>query len=147
MLRLLHPAWLSISCLVRKECWSSAQPVYKAMTTRQSRCEAHWSCCPLLTRSYRTWRRHVFSNSPLRCGLHCQITCRLFTDRGHNVLRINGLYRHGFLLTPVLVEEALALLSAEEQIHIPGRWPCLRERSPHIRHIGSHEEMSVCSLS
>jgi glycine oxidase len=34
----------------------------------------------------------------------------LHFDRRQNVLRINGLYRHGFLLTPVVVEEALSLL-------------------------------------
>ena len=31
-------------------------------------------------------------------------------DRKRNLLNINGLYRHGFLLTPALVEDALALL-------------------------------------
>jgi glycine oxidase len=38
-------------------------------------------------------------------------------------LYINGLYRHGFLLTPTIVEEALALLSLGGES--PGRWPCL----------------------
>jgi len=56
-------------------------------------------------------------------------------DRGRNVLRINGLYRHGFLLTPVVVEEVLSLLSVGERVHVPGRWPCLRERNDHIDHI------------
>jgi glycine oxidase len=31
-------------------------------------------------------------------------------DRKRSVLSINGLYRHGFLLTPAIVEEVLALL-------------------------------------
>ncbi len=31
-------------------------------------------------------------------------------DRKRNLLSINGLYRHGFLLTPALIEDALALL-------------------------------------
>jgi glycine oxidase len=42
-------------------------------------------------------------------------------DRKQNVLRINGLYRHGFLLTPTIVEEVLALLSGRSS----GHWPCL----------------------
>ena len=65
----------------------------------------------------------------------------LHFDRRENILRINGLYRHGFLLTPVVVEEALSLLSVQGQIHLPGRWPCLRETSSGTR---AHEE-SVCS--
>src|SRR5258708_8605053 len=32
-------------------------------------------------------------------------------DHEQKVLRINGLYRHGFLLTPTIVEEVLGLLS------------------------------------
>lgn len=44
-------------------------------------------------------------------------------DRERKVLYINGLYRHGFLLTPTIVEEALALLSLVGES--AGRWPCL----------------------
>jgi glycine oxidase len=42
-------------------------------------------------------------------------------DREEKVLRINGLYRHGFLLTPTIVEEVLGLLSGRSS----GRWSCL----------------------
>jgi glycine oxidase len=35
-------------------------------------------------------------------------------DRQRNVLHLNGLYRHGFLLTPAITEEVLALLSLEK---------------------------------
>ena len=42
-------------------------------------------------------------------------------DREQKVLRINGLYRHGFLLTPTIVEEVLCLLSGRSS----GRWRCL----------------------
>jgi hypothetical protein len=42
------------------------------------------------------------------------------------VLRINGLYRHGFLLSPAVVEEALAFLLARDRPGFLGRWPCLR---------------------
>ena len=48
-------------------------------------------------------------------------------DRKRNALYINGLYRHGFLLTPTIVEEALALLFRQEPSTAVGRWPCLRE--------------------
>jgi len=42
-------------------------------------------------------------------------------DREQKVLRINGLYRHGFLLTPTIVEEVLSLMSGRSS----GRWRCL----------------------
>ncbi|MBA0083746.1 MAG: glycine oxidase ThiO, partial [Acidobacteria bacterium Pan2503] len=48
-------------------------------------------------------------------------------DSGRKVLFVNGLYRHGFLLTPTVVEEVLALLSFPELSTPVGRWPCLRE--------------------
>jgi glycine oxidase len=51
----------------------------------------------------------------------------LHFDRERNTLYINGLYRHGFLLTPTIVEEVLALLSFLEPSTPVGRWPCLRE--------------------
>ncbi len=52
----------------------------------------------------------------------------LHFDRERNTLYINGLYRHGFLLTPTIVEEVLALLSFLEPSTPVGRWPCLREK-------------------
>jgi glycine oxidase len=45
---------------------------------------------------------------------------------GQHVLRINGLYRHGFLLSPAIVEEALPLLSGRWEESYTGRWSCLR---------------------
>ncbi len=48
-------------------------------------------------------------------------------DRTGRILRINGLYRHGFLLAPAVVEEALSLLSAPGANQPSGRWNCLRE--------------------
>ncbi len=51
----------------------------------------------------------------------------LHFDRERKALSINGLYRHGFLLTPAIVEEVLALLSFQEPSTPVGRWPCLRE--------------------
>jgi glycine oxidase len=46
-------------------------------------------------------------------------------DRERKTLHINGLYRHGFLLTPTIVEEVLGLLTIEGQPS--GCWPCLRQ--------------------
>jgi glycine oxidase len=45
----------------------------------------------------------------------------LHFDRERKILRINGLYRHGFLLTPTIVEEVLGLLSGKSS----ARWPYL----------------------
>ena len=39
-------------------------------------------------------------------------------DRKHSVLRVNGLYRHGFLLTPAIVEEVLAFISTATSMPI-----------------------------
>jgi glycine oxidase len=46
-------------------------------------------------------------------------------DRECKALYINGLYRHGFLLTPTIVQEVLALLSLQEPSGPVGRWHCL----------------------
>jgi glycine oxidase len=50
-------------------------------------------------------------------------------DARKNILRVNGLYRHGFLLSPTVVEEVLALLSAPKMTGFTGQWDCLREPS------------------
>jgi glycine oxidase len=42
-------------------------------------------------------------------------------DPEQRILHINGLYRHGFLLTPTIVEEVLNVLAGEPSRH----WPCL----------------------
>lgn len=44
-------------------------------------------------------------------------------DRERKTLYLNGLYRHGFLLTPTIVEEVLGILSIEG--HPSGLWPSL----------------------
>ena len=46
-------------------------------------------------------------------------------DRERKALYINGLYRHGFLLTPTIVEEVMGLLSIEGQPS--GCWPSLSQ--------------------
>jgi hypothetical protein len=68
-------------------------------------------------------------------------------DRTRRVLRINGLYRHGFLLAPTVVEEALSLLSAPGENRPPGRWNCLREERSSTPFDLSHEapeEVNTC---
>jgi glycine oxidase len=71
-------------------------------------------------------------------------------DRSRRILRINGLYRHGFLLSPAVVEEALALLSADERSGFTGRWSCLRPLPVTTRadtHPGVEEERRTCLSS
>jgi glycine oxidase len=54
----------------------------------------------------------------------------LHFDHERQVLYVNGLYRHGFLLTPTVVEEVMALLTVQESSAPVGRWPCLRQNLP-----------------
>jgi len=61
-----------------------------------------------------------------------------FYHLGRRVLRINGLYRHGFLLSPAIVEEALPLLSRQWEEPYTGRWSCLRMRTHEV------EEEQAC---
>ena len=71
-------------------------------------------------------------------------------DRNRRILRINGLYRHGFLLSPAVVEEVLALLSAKERSGFTGRWSCLRETPATARadkRRGVEEEKHTCLSS
>ena len=66
-------------------------------------------------------------------------------DRERKVLHINGLYRHGFLLTPTVVEEVLGLFSGRSS----GRWPCLDVNcSADVRRSLNHSrEMQTCLSS
>lgn len=63
-------------------------------------------------------------------------------DRHCQVLRINGLYRHGFLLTPTVVEQVLALLSLQEPTTDAVSWRCLKE-SPEVM-LTPVEEVCAC---
>jgi glycine oxidase len=63
-------------------------------------------------------------------------------DHEQRVLQLNGLYRHGFLLTPTIVEEVLGLLSGRSS----GCWPCLDVKCS-IASFGSlnnSSEMQTC---
>jgi glycine oxidase len=68
-------------------------------------------------------------------------------DRKRKILRINGLYRHGFLLTPAIVEEALALLSLQEPSTPLGRWPCLRDSGGVTILAAVQDEVAACLSS
>jgi glycine oxidase len=68
----------------------------------------------------------------------------LHFDHGRRVLYINGLYRHGFLLTPTIVEEVLALLSVQKPSAPVGRWPCLRETRTATTLAAADDEVAIC---
>jgi glycine oxidase len=70
----------------------------------------------------------------------------LHFDIERKVLRINGLYRHGFLLMPTVVEEVMALLSVQES-SIVGRWPCLRENRTATTFAAADDEVAICLSS
>ena len=61
----------------------------------------------------------------------------LHYDHTRKILRINGLYRHGFLLTPAVVEQALALLPGKRKAKSIPQWPCFQKTDSGIRGEGS----------
>jgi len=69
---------------------------------------------------------------------------RLHFDGNQKTFRINGLHRHGFLLTPTIVEEVLALLSRPQPSTGFREWPCLRENVPVTVFTGLRDEEHSC---
>jgi glycine oxidase len=65
-------------------------------------------------------------------------------DHERRVLYVNGLYRHGFLLTPTVVEEVLALLTVQESSAPVGRWPCLHLNFPAAAFAALQGEVPIC---
>jgi len=65
-------------------------------------------------------------------------------DRQRSVLRINGLYRHGFLLTPAIVENVLGLLSLQELSAEADRWPCLGDNRSELIFASVEPEVHAC---
>jgi glycine oxidase len=65
-------------------------------------------------------------------------------DRQRSVLRINGLYRHGFLVTPAIVENVLALLSLQERSADSDCWPCLRDSRSEVVFAPVEDEVHAC---
>jgi glycine oxidase len=68
-------------------------------------------------------------------------------DRKRKALYINGLYRHGFLLTPAIVEEALALLCLQERASSAACWPGLREDRSVTVFAAAEDEVEACLSS
>jgi len=70
-------------------------------------------------------------------------------DQTRRVLRVNGLYRHGFLLSPTVVEEVIALLRLPGETTVPGRWSCLRLEpgTPFDKRHEIREEINTCLSS
>lgn len=68
----------------------------------------------------------------------------LHFDRTRNALHVNGLYRHGFLLTPTVVEEVLALLSLRAPSVSARRWPGLVEESLADMFTPIRDEVQAC---
>jgi glycine oxidase len=71
----------------------------------------------------------------------------LHFDQQRRVLHINGLYRHGFLVTPTVVEEVLALLSVQPRSTMVGRWPCLRQNQRISGFDAVRDEVATCFSS
>lgn len=68
-------------------------------------------------------------------------------DLKRKMLFINGLYRHGFLLTPTIVEEVLALLDLQRRSTPVGRWPCLHDEGSPTILAATQDEVQACLFS
>ena len=68
----------------------------------------------------------------------------LHFDRQRSVLQINGLYRHGFLLTPMIVENVLALLSLQKPSIEAECWPFLRDNGSEVLFAPVEDEVHAC---
>jgi glycine oxidase len=82
-------------------------------------------------------------NTQVRAALPDNLPALHF-DHERKVLYVNGLYRHGFLLTPTVVEEVLALLSVQESSAPVGRWSCLRQNLPVPTLAAVQSEAAIC---
>lgn len=68
----------------------------------------------------------------------------LHFDHERGVLYVNGLYRHGFLLTPTVVEEVLALVGVKDSSAPVGCWPCLRQNLFATTLADGRREAAIC---
>jgi glycine oxidase len=64
-------------------------------------------------------------------------------DHKRKLLSINGLYRHGFLLTPAIVEDVLTFLSLQKS-DTPARWPFLRDNRLSTISSPAQDEVQTC---
>jgi glycine oxidase len=83
-------------------------------------------------------------NSQVRPALPDNLPVLQF-NREQKILHINGLYRHGFLLTPTIVEEVLGLLAGRPS----ERWRCLDVNCsvPGFGSVRNSCEMQTCLSS
>jgi glycine oxidase len=68
-------------------------------------------------------------------------------DVKRKTLFINGLHRHGFLLTPTIVEEVLAMLDLQERLTSVERWPCLHDEGSARILAATRDEVEACLSS
>ena len=71
-------------------------------------------------------------------------TPAIHLDRQRSVLHINGLYRHGFLLTPAITEEVLALLSVEKPSTPAEDWSYFGDERAEVIFAPIQDEVNAC---
>lgn len=146
MLRLLHPRYpvyiaprpegnlvVGATSIESEDCSAcSVRGVLELLT-------AAYSMIPALAEA-----RILEFNTQVRPALPDNLPVLRF-DREQKVLHINGLYRHGFLLTPTVVEEVLGLFSGRSS----GRWPCLDVNcsADVLRSVNHSRERQACLSS
>lgn len=137
-------ATLCTLLLAQKETWLSVLPASSLKTARPVRgvlelLTAAYSMIPALAEA-----RILEFNTQVRPALPDNLPVLRF-DREQKVLHINGLYRHGFLLTPTVVEEVLGLFSGRSS----GRWPCLDVNcsADVLRSVNHSRERQACLSS
>jgi len=126
MLRLLHPRYPAYvvprpegRLVVGATCIESDDPSPASVRGILELLSSAYSLIPALAEA-----RVLEFNTQVRPALPDNLPALRF-DRERKALYINGLYRHGFLLTPTIVEEVLGLLSIEGRPS--GCWPSLRQ--------------------
>lgn len=105
----------------------------------------------LLTSAYSvlpelTEARILEFNTQVRPALPDNLPAIRF-DRKLKTLHVNGLYRHGFLLTPTIVEEVLVLLDLQRRSTPGGPWPCLHDEGAETIFAATQNEVEACLSS
>jgi glycine oxidase len=131
MLRLLHPRYpvyivprADVRLIVGATCIEGDDRSPVSVRGALELLTSAYSVLPALAEA-----RILEFNTQVRPALPDNLPALRFDHEG-KVLYVNGLYRHGFLLTPTVVEEVLALLTVQESSPPVGRWPCLRQNLP-----------------
>lgn len=145
MLRLLHPRYpvyivprADGKLIVGATCIESDDRSPVSVRGALELLTAAYSVLPALAEA-----RILEFNTQVRPALPDNLPALHF-DQGRKVLYVNGLYRHGFLLTPTVVEEVLAVLSVQESSAPVGRWNCLRPIFPVSPLAAVRDEVTIC---